>query len=71
MGVDIRLDAFRAFFAVVQAADGGRLAPALDAVGAADRTSTRVWVFMVATDSLCGRMVGTSTRMVSMFADHI
>ena len=30
------------------------------------RTSTRVCVFMVATDSLCGRMVGTSTRKVSI-----
>ena len=36
MGVDISLDAFRAFLAVVQAADGGRFAPAGDAVGAAD-----------------------------------
>ena len=30
-------------------------------------TSTSVCVFMVATDSLCGRMVGTSTRKVSIF----
>ena len=35
IGIDIRLDAFRAFAAIAQAADGGRLAPARDAVGAA------------------------------------
>ncbi|MOA15058.1 hypothetical protein D3C78_1351980 [compost metagenome] len=36
MGVDIGLDAFRAFLAVAQATDGGRLPPALDAVIAKD-----------------------------------
>ena len=32
---------------------------------AAMRTSTSVWWFIVATESLCGRMVGTSTSIVS------
>ncbi|KGS88420.1 muconate cycloisomerase 1 [Burkholderia mallei] len=30
------------------------------------RTSTSVWQFIVATESLCGRTVGTSTSSVSI-----
>jgi hypothetical protein len=52
--VDIRLDAFRALFAIVQATDGGRFAPALDAVGAAHAHQHQRLHFMVATDILCG-----------------
>jgi hypothetical protein len=61
VGVDGGLDAFRAFRAIAEAADGGAFADPLDTVGigqADDHHRLRMHGAMAST---CGRIVGTST----------
>ncbi len=60
-------DSFRTLDAIAQPADGGRLAAIpQNTVRRVMRTITSVWQPMVVIESLCGRMVGTSTSQLSM-----